>query len=75
MDITSYPHDLIAAVNAGVVSLAQAQRIVTHFVMSTVSCPSIEVQHGDVSLRAKCEHCGQWGDRFDECGKCGAPID
>ena len=23
----------------------------------------------------KCKHCGQWGARFCECRKCGAPIE
>lgn len=23
----------------------------------------------------KCKHCGQWGARFCECKKCGAPIE
>ena len=23
----------------------------------------------------KCGHCGQWGARFCECRKCGAPIE
>jgi len=30
-------------------------------------CPAVAV--------IRCKHCGQWGARFCECVKCGAPIE
>ena len=27
------------------------------------------------SNKAKCTYCGQWGERYSECGKCGGAID
>ena len=25
--------------------------------------------------KVKCEHCGQWGEKYTECDYCGAPIE
>jgi rRNA maturation endonuclease Nob1 len=25
--------------------------------------------------KCKCSHCGQWGEKYDVCDYCGAPID
>jgi hypothetical protein len=43
---------------------------------STCAPPGVQVQAGaSLHTRAKCAYCGQWGERFEGCRKCGAPID
>lgn len=33
------------------------------------------VEEGVAVAVIRCSHCGQWGARFCECRKCGAPIE
>lgn len=67
---------LNSAVQAGIVSAEWAREAMWgDCAISTASPPVTYVQSGYTGGRAKCEHCGQWGERFFQCSECGAPID
>ena len=35
----------------------------------------LEPDRTEIVLKAKCQHCGQWGEARKPCNYCGAPID